>query len=198
MIRCFIIGERLLAGPLEDFERPRHSVAQAFGHPGGAPHLAMPIAGKGERGRRLAGAVASVVVVLTAACGTPAPQDYGGNWMPVNRFQDAPAEIPLVPQYVFYAAPTDETLKTMLSRWAKDSGLRLSYLPGSDFTLYKPVVRIRTTDIQAAASELSAVYSAQGICVSADSRQILVRPLGETCIDPRPDAQPAARSARAG
>ena len=136
--------------------------------------------------RALRGCAALFVVFVLTACGTPPPEDYGGGWMPVNRFQDSPAEIPLSPDYTFYAAPIDATLKTMLERWAKDAGLKLSYRLGSDFTLFKPVSQIRTTDLQAAASELSAIYSAQGVLVTADSKQILVQPASDTHFDPAP------------
>jgi len=65
----------------------------------------------------------------------------------------------------------------MLSRWASDNGLQLSYQIGSDFTLHQPVARVRSNDIQVAVGELSAIYAAQGIVISADSKQIVVRPV---------------------
>ncbi|MDM0104716.1 hypothetical protein QTH97_07220 [Variovorax sp. J22R24] len=81
----------------------------------------------------------------------------------------------------------------MLERWASDSGLTLSYRLDFDLTLHKPVARIRTADIQIAASELSAVYAAQGISVSSDGKQILVQHISSIRIDPHLDelaAQP--------
>ena len=78
------------------------------------------------------------------------------------------------------------TLKAMLERWATDAGLKLSYRLGSDFTLYKPVARIRTTDLQAAASELTTIYAAQGVFVTADSKQILVQAASDGRVDPTP------------
>lgn len=129
--------------------------------------------------RALQGCACLPVLAVLTACGTPPPSDYGGEWSPVNRFQDVTSEIPLSPAYTFHATPIDETLKTMLERWATDAGLKLSYRLGSDFTLYKPVARIRTTDIQAATSALSAIYAAQGVSVTADGKQIVVRPACE-------------------
>ena len=133
--------------------------------------------------RALQGCACLPVLVALAACGTPPLSDYGGEWNPVNRFHDVTSEIPLSPTYMFRATPIDETLKTMLERWATDAGLKLSYRLGSDFTLYKPVARIGTSDIQAATSELSAIYAAQGVSVTADDKQIVVRPAceGGTC-----------------
>jgi hypothetical protein len=111
--------------------------------------------------------------------------------MPVNRYQDAPAEIPLAPAYTFHATPIDVTLKTMLGRWAADADLKLSYRLDSDFTLHKPVARIRTTDIQAASFELSAIYAAQGVSVTADGKQILVQSISGAGAEPSPAAQGA-------
>lgn len=70
----------------------------------------------------------------------------------------------------------DETLKTMLTRWAKDSGRSLSYQLAFDVTLYKPVSGIRTPDIESAAAQLNSIYAAQGVFIVANDRQILVEP----------------------
>ncbi|MBS0341099.1 MAG: hypothetical protein JSS56_11270 [Proteobacteria bacterium] len=109
-----------------------------------------------------------------AACGAPAPKDFGGAWTPVNRFQNAPTEIPLAAAYTFYASPLDATLQAMLRRWAADSGRQLNYQLGSDFTLYQPVGQIRTTDLQDAVQQLSAIYMPQGVLVAADAQRIQV------------------------
>lgn len=122
----------------------------------------------------LAGAVVLATLALSA-CGTPAAKDFRGSWKPVNRFQDAPVEIPLEQPYTFYAAPMDETLKTMLDRWAKDTGRTLDYRLGFDVTLYKPVADIHTTDLQEATSRLSTIYGPQGVQVIAHPRQIVVQ-----------------------
>ena len=142
--------------------------------------------------RALRKSAAMPLVVVLTACGTPPPQDYGGSWTPVNRFQDAPSEIPLSPAYTFYATPIDETLKTMLERWATESGLKLSYRLDFDYTLYKRVTRIRTADIQAATSELSAIYAAQGVSVTADETRILVQSIHDLRTAQAPTTQTAA------
>ncbi|MFC4765242.1 hypothetical protein [Dyella koreensis] len=116
-----------------------------------------------------------LATLALAGCGTPPAKDFGGRWKPVNRFQDAPTEIPLAKTYTFYASPMDGTLKTMLSRWAKDSGLQLNYQLEADFTLYKPVSELKTTDIQDAATKLNSIYASQDVFVMADNRQIQVR-----------------------
>ncbi|MCZ2498378.1 hypothetical protein GN316_16580 [Xylophilus sp. Kf1] len=119
--------------------------------------------------------MSAILAVTLSGCGAPAPKDYGSAWTPVNKFQSAPTEIPLSPAYTFYASPMDVTLRTMLTRWASDNGLQLSYQIGSDFTLHQPVAAVRSNDIQVAVGELSAIYAPQGILIAADSKQILVR-----------------------
>lgn len=117
-----------------------------------------------------------LALVVLAGCGTPPAKNFGGTWKPVNHFQAHPTEIPLQAAYTFYAAPMDETLKAMLMRWAKDSGRTLSYQITFDVTLYTPVSGIRTTDLDVAAQELTTIYAAQHVYVSATDRKILVLP----------------------
>lgn len=109
-----------------------------------------------------------------AGCASHAP-DIGGRWRPVNHFSEAPQSIPLYQDYVFYPSPMDRTLKTMLTRWAKDSRRTLSYLHSSDFTLYRDVADIRTTNLDEAVSRLNSAYAAKGISITSDDRQIVVR-----------------------
>lgn len=129
---------------------------------------------------RTLGGTLMLASLALAGCGTPPAKNFGGPWKPVNQFRDQPAEIPLNPTYTFYASPMDETLKTMLTRWAKDSGRGLSYQLAFDVTLYKPVSGIRTPDIQSAAAQLNSIYAAQGVFVIANDRQILVEPASAT------------------
>jgi hypothetical protein len=117
-----------------------------------------------------------IAMIAFTGCGTPPAKNFGGSWKPVNHFQTQPTEIPLKAAYTFYAAPMDETLKTMLTRWADDSGRTLSYQLPFDVTLYTPVSGIRTTDLDVAAQQLTTIYAAQHVNVSATDRKILVLP----------------------
>lgn len=117
-----------------------------------------------------------IATIALAGCGTPAARNFGGSWKPVNHFHTHPTEIPLTATYTFYAAPMDETLKTMLTRWASDSGRELSYQLPFDVTLYTPVSSIRTADLDAASRQLTTIYAEQGVYVAATDRKILVRP----------------------
>jgi hypothetical protein len=123
--------------------------------------------------RRFAAIV--VVTFLVAACGTTPAPNFRGKWRPVNHFDESPTELPLNRAYLYAASPLDRTLKTMLTRWAKDSRMTLSYLHGSDYTLYGPVADISTPSLQQAISQLNAAYAGQGISISADERSITVR-----------------------
>lgn len=138
-----------------------------------------------------AGAMLLAIAAL-AACATPPAKNFGGPWKPVNHFQSTPTEIPLNPAYVYYASPMDETLKTMLARWARDSGRELSYRLSFDVTLYQPVASIHTTDIESALGQLNTIYAAQGVSITAGPRQIEVVPASASGTAPAAAATPAA------
>jgi len=116
------------------------------------------------------------VTVLLAGCATKPAPDFGGRWQPVNRFARTTMEIPLYTSYVYQASPMDGTLKTMLERWAKDSGMTLDYRLSSDYTLYGAVSTIGTTNPQQAVDAISAAYAGQGVRVSIVGSQIIVQP----------------------
>lgn len=148
--------------------------------------------------KRILGALL-LPILLLAGCGTPPARDFGGRWHPVNRFRNATTEIPLNRPYMFYAAPMDETLRNMLARWTSDTGMTLAYRISSDYTLFAPVTRVRTADVQKAASELSAIYASQGVLVTVANGRLQVdrsKTLGAdiTPADARPDAEAAGGS----
>lgn len=119
--------------------------------------------------------VVLAVLALLAACSTPQAPGVRGRWKPVNGFAQSPEAIPLQQAYLFRALPADATLKNMLSRWARDRKMSLSYLHANDYTLYEPVARIQTSDINAAVSALNYAYAAQGVVVVVGNNQIVVR-----------------------
>jgi len=124
--------------------------------------------------------IAAAAALMVAGCATKPAPDFGGRWKPVNRFAEAPTEIPLYSSYVYQASPMDGTLKGMLDRWAKDSGRTLDYRLSSDFTLYGAVTRIDTTNAQQAVIDVTSAYSAQGVSVSIVGNQIVVQSAGST------------------
>jgi hypothetical protein len=115
-----------------------------------------------------------VVMAATTACASAAPE-YGGRWKSVNRYADIPQEIPLYQAYAFYPSPMDGTLKTMLERWARDSKMTLSYQHPSDFTLHSAVADIRTNNLQEAVSQLTTAFAQQGVSITTEGNQIVVR-----------------------
>lgn len=119
--------------------------------------------------------VAVAATLILSACAAPRAPNMHGRWRPVNQYAEAPVAIPLQQSYQFQASPMDGTLKTLLSRWAKDLRMNLSYLHPNDYTLYGPVAQIRTADIQQAVGALSDAYAAQGLVVVVESGQIIVR-----------------------
>jgi hypothetical protein len=120
----------------------------------------------------------SLLLAMTACATRPAPE-ISGDWKPVNHFPETPQSIPLYQSYVFYPSPIDRTLKSMLTRWARDSKRNLSYLHPSDFTLYRDVAGIRSTSLGEAVARLNAAYAAEKIAITVDERQIVVSLRGE-------------------
>jgi hypothetical protein len=112
---------------------------------------------------------------LAGACATTPAPGISGRWKPVNHYAESPQEIPLQQSYLFYASPMDRTLRTMLSRWAKDSKMTLEYTHPSDYTLYEPVAQIRTVDLHAAVGRLNALYGGQHLRITVEGDTIAVR-----------------------
>ncbi len=130
----------------------------------------------------------SALATLLSACGTPAAKDFGGRWKPVNRYDDKTVEIPLAVPYTYYAAPMDGTLKTMLTRWTSDTGMKLQYKLRSDFTLPKSTAAIHTTEVRDATSQLSTIYAQQGVAVTVQGPDLIVEELSAVTAPTAPTA----------
>jgi hypothetical protein len=132
-----------------------------------------------------------------AGCAAPPARDFGGKWRPVNQFQSAPERIRLQQPYVFYASPLDVTLKGMLTRWAKDAGMRLNYQLPYDYTLYTPVSGIRSQSAEDAVAQLNSIYSREQVAVTVVGNEIIVEPVSA---DPAsgPSTVHASKKAGAG
>lgn len=135
----------------------------------------------------LAVGLVSAITVLLSACGTPAAKDFGGRWKPINKYDDKTVEIPLAVPYTYYAAPMDGTLKTMLTRWTSDTGMKLNYKLRSDFTLPKSASSIHTSEARDAASQLSAIYAPQGVAVIVNGPELVVEEVS-AAVTPAPVA----------
>ena len=131
------------------------------------------------------------VAAILAGCAARSAPDFKGAWQPVNRYAAQTQAIPLRSQYRFQPSPMDGTLRHMLSRWARDAGVGLSYRHHSDFTLHRPVEALSTTDLGDAAEQLSRIYAGQRIVVAAEEGGLVVRSA------PPPDASVADADGRA-
>ncbi len=120
------------------------------------------------------------LVLGIPACATRMPPDIGRDWQPVNRYAPVAHEIPLQRPYVFQPSPMDGTLKTLLARWASDSGMALAYLHPSDFTLFEPVQRIRTPSLRQATADLSRLYAGHRVVVEVHDNRIVVAQSAES------------------
>lgn len=144
----------------------------------------------------LRAAVLLISLTFVTACGTPAARDFGGRWRPINHFPTTTTAIPLNPSYVFFAAPTDITLRTMLARWARDTGMQLSYELVNDYTLVQPVTQIRTNDLRSAAEQLNVIYAPSLLLVNITDRQIVVQAFAANAPVTTPDKSAPGNNAR--
>lgn len=135
-----------------------------------------------------------LAVAALSACATPPAKDFGGRWKPVNRYDDATVEIPLSLPYTYYAAPMDGTLKTMLTRWSSDTGLKLAYKLRSDFTLPRAAASIHTSEARDAAAQLSTIFAPQGVSVVVTGNEIVVAETS-SIVAPPPAASTGAPAA---
>jgi hypothetical protein len=129
---------------------------------------------------------------VLASCATRPAPGIKGHWKAVNRYAETTEAIPLYQSYIFYPSPMDGTLKTMLTRWARDSKMTLSYLHPSDFTLHAPVAQVQSGNLQEAVSMLSAIYAEQRVSITATENQIVVRTSNSVQIEPTENASDTA------
>ncbi|KRG72066.1 hypothetical protein ABB29_00990 [Pseudoxanthomonas dokdonensis] len=113
--------------------------------------------------------------MLLSSCASTPAAEFRGRWKPVNRFDEAPQAIALQPAYAYYAAPLDGTLKSMLERWAGDTGMSLSYQSSMDYTLYGAVAQVHSADLAAALAQVNDIYASQGLAISVENNSIVVR-----------------------
>lgn len=136
-------------------------------------------------GKLLVAETLLLTIAVLSGCSAPSPRDFGGHWSQVNRFSSTVEAIPLQRPYEYFASPLDSTLKNMLSRWSKDTKMRLDYRFPDDFTLYKPASSIHTPDVETALSELNGIYAKEGIFIAVRNGTLVVT--GAT-----PDSSPSA------
>lgn len=102
-------------------------------------------------------------LILMPGCGSHSAPDFPKTWQPMNQLSDQITEIPLIKPHFYEVTRLDTTVKGLLERWGEEAKISVIYDYPSDFTLYKKVQNIRTTELQVALSELSVLYSDRGI-----------------------------------
>lgn len=112
----------------------------------------------------------SAVGLTLPACGTHrAPSFHGANWKPIHKYSDSVNKIPLRVTHVYAAQAADATLRTLLRRWASESGIQLIYSANHDFSLPKEVASIKTASLMRAVAQLGKVYRTHGVEVFLDA-----------------------------
>lgn len=115
-----------------------------------------------------------MVALVLVGCATSEAVDPRGRWRPIPQYAEVPQAIPLHQVYLYQASPADGTLRALLTRWAKDTRVELSYLHPNDYTLHAPVAQVRTASAEAAVNALAAAYAAQGVRISTERGRIVV------------------------
>lgn len=115
------------------------------------------------------------MLVLLASCASRPPPEVSGRWKPVNHYSEQPQAIPLRPAHVYYVAPVDRTLKSLLERWAAESHTALDYRHDSDFTIYRPVADVHGDDLRTTLAQVAALYAAQNVAIDLEGDRIVVR-----------------------
>lgn len=115
------------------------------------------------------------IACMLCGCATPPAPDIRGKWQSVNHYPDATQAIALQRAYVYRPTPMDHTLRTMLARWAADTGRTLDYAARDDYTLHAAVAMIQTNDPRRAAALLDDAFSVQRLAFAIDTSHIEVR-----------------------
>lgn len=109
------------------------------------------------------------VSLMLPACGIrQAPSFPDKHWKPIHKYSDSVNKIPLRVTRVYAAQAADKTLRTLLQRWASESGTQFVYGAGHDFSLPKDVASIKTTSLVRAVAQLGGVYRTHGVEIFLD------------------------------
>lgn len=137
----------------------------------------------------------ALVAALGCGCATTESSAVR-DWHPVNALASAPQPLSPGPQVRFISTPVDDSLRTLLSRWARESDASLEYRIATDYSLSVDAASIRATSIHAALEALNRIYAAHGLVIGTAGDVITV---GTTApdIDPTPRAPGRHPTARA-
>lgn len=122
------------------------------------------------------------LAVTLVACGTTPAPNYGGRWQPMDRLAPEATPILLQRHYVYYVAPVDNTLKGVLERWARDSGVPLDYSAAHDFTLHSVSGHVRADDLGTAVRMMQTAYQSYGLSIRFESGRIAVQAVADASV----------------
>ena len=103
------------------------------------------------------------VFVLISGCANQSAPDFPNAWKPLNELPDQIAEIPLVKPHIYQVTQLDTTVKGLLERWGEEAKMPIVYDYSLDFTLYKKVLAIRSSNLSDALLELTRLYEDKGM-----------------------------------
>lgn len=105
--------------------------------------------------------------VLCAGCASDVK--VAGNWRPVNVLDAAPRAIEQAPEVQFIATPIDRSLRSLLTRWAREGNLALEFKIDTDYSLSAKAASIRAGSIHAALEALNQAYADSGVQIGLSS-----------------------------
>lgn len=103
------------------------------------------------------------VAVLISGCANQSTPDFPNAWKPLNELPDQITEIPLVKPHIYQVTQLDTTVKGLLERWGEEAKMPIVYDYSLDFTLYKKVLAIRSSNLSDALLELTRLYEDKGM-----------------------------------
>lgn len=103
------------------------------------------------------------VGVLVVGCASQSAPDFPKSWKQLNELPDQVTEIPLFRPHVYQVTQLDTTVKGLLERWGEEAKMPVVYDYTLDFTLYKKVLAVRSTNLENALDELSKLYEDRGM-----------------------------------
>lgn len=130
-------------------------------------------------------AACGLLVVLCAGCAGPDVK-VSGAWQPANALDATPRPIPQAPTVQFIATPVDQTLRSLLARWAREGNWALDFRVASDFSLTQEAASVRAPSIESALQTLNKFYAASGVQIELSSGVIVA--------SPRVTAEPVAQT----
>ncbi|MDO5692743.1 MAG: hypothetical protein Q4G70_09725 [Pseudomonadota bacterium] len=134
--------------------------------------------------------VAPVLCIVLGACSSPPPPpSFGSDWKQVNTFTTEVQTLPFHVEHMYVVRPLDRTLKGLMQRWAKESGMTLDYRASADFTLSVQTANVRSPVLPDALSCLNGVYQPHGA-----SMALVVNAIVVTDVPPSIEKAPETRA----